>query len=130
MCDYYSFLHLLPTSTPHTFIFVSYDDMLLFYIFLIYFIYFVPLPLLIPILKHHDPYYDLTYTPQTKVHALRAYREIRLLRFMNHENVIMLRDLFIVTPPDTGSLYDITNDVTVPNLLCSIYYGRPLKRYL
>lgn len=49
---------------------------------------------------------------QTKVHAQRAYREIRLLRFMRHENVISLIDLFMVTAPFPGSeepdLYIVT----------------------
>ena len=38
---------------------------------------------------------------QTNTHALRAYREIKLLRFMNHENVIGLRDLFRSVNPAT-----------------------------
>eukprot|EP00051_Salpingoeca_urceolata_P006059 m.80509 g.80509 ORF g.80509 m.80509 type:complete len:449 (+) comp14665_c0_seq6:1040-2386(+) len=37
---------------------------------------------------------------QDEVHALRAYREIKLLRYMNHENVIGLVNLFQSQVPD------------------------------
>jgi p38 MAP kinase len=31
---------------------------------------------------------------ETNIHAKRAYREIRLLKHVNHDNVIKLTDLF------------------------------------
>ncbi len=46
---------------------------------------------------------------QSSIHAKRTYRELRLLRHMEHENVIDLLDVF--TPNKTA---DSLNDVSVP----------------
>ncbi len=43
---------------------------------------------------------------QSAIHAKRTYRELKLLRHMDHENVIDLMDVF--TPDDTS---DTLNDV-------------------
>jgi p38 MAP kinase len=43
---------------------------------------------------------------QSPIHAKRTHRELRLLRLMNHENVIDLYDVFS-PDPDAGSLGDV-----------------------
>ena len=40
----------------------------------------------------------------TKVHAKRAYREIKLLKHVDHDNIIKLFDLF--SPAETASYLD------------------------
>eukprot|EP00054_Salpingoeca_dolichothecata_P014941 m.85095 g.85095 ORF g.85095 m.85095 type:complete len:404 (+) comp21245_c1_seq1:104-1315(+) len=48
---------------------------------------------------------------QTKIHAQRAFREIRLLRFMQHENVIGMHDLFCAPCPgqEEPDIYLVTD---------------------
>ncbi len=47
---------------------------------------------------------------QTKVHAQRAYREIKLLRFIQHDNVIGLLGLFHTRSPgaEEDDVYIVT----------------------
>lgn len=57
----------------------------------------------------------LTRPLQSTIHAKRAYREIRLLKHMNHENVIGLFDLFTssVSFQDFNEVYLVTHYMPV-----------------
>jgi p38 MAP kinase len=58
----------------------------------------------VAIKKVHRPF-------QSPAHAIRTYRELKLLQFMSHENIIGLLDLFspATTPEEINELYFVTD---------------------
>uniref|UniRef100_H3B7N2 mitogen-activated protein kinase n=1 Tax=Latimeria chalumnae TaxID=7897 RepID=H3B7N2_LATCH len=67
------------------------------------------------------------YRPfQAVIHAKRAYRELRLLRHVNHENVICLLDVF--TPDDTMEKFQTLSQAVLPHLIEDVGrdYCKPL----
>ena len=59
---------------------------------------------------------------QSAIHAKRTYRELRMLKHMNHENVIGLLDVF--TPATSLENFQVMHiNINCEKIFLNIYFG-------